>query len=503
MNRPAQTLLAAPAIGERSAQENPTDQDPQRPPKKSSGSPAASIRALLIALSLSVVTPSSVLAVSAVWLLNPGSGDWNPGTNWSTSPVAPVTAGDTATFNISTVTSLTLSGSVTIGSITFQPGASAFTINTNGQNLAVEGIGIVNNSGKAQAITNNGAAFQAGITGITIVAAGSTQFLNASTAGSATITNYGGAFSGGSGGSTQFLNASTAASATITNYGGDVFGARSGLTEFLGTSTAGNATITNNGGASGAEGGSTFFFDRSDGGTARAITNGNGSFDISGLTTAGMGIGSIEGSGNYFLGSKMLSVGGNNLSTTVSGVIQDGGASGGTGGSLTKVGTGTLTLTGTNTYSGGTTISAGTLQLGNGGTTGSIAGNVTDNAILAFSRSDAFTFGGVISGTGSVQQIGTGTAVLTANNTYTGGTTISAGTLQLGAGGTTGSIVANVTDNAALIFDHSNAITFPGVISGTGSVTQAGTGTLILTGDNTYTGGTTIAAGSTLQLGVG
>src|SRR5208282_5261327 len=85
------------------------------------------------------------------------------------------------------------------------------------------------------------------------------------------------------------------------------------------------------------------------------------SFDISGLTTAGMEIGSIEGSGNYFLGSKTLSVGGNNLSTTVSGVIQDGGFVGGTGGSLTKVGTGTLTLTGTNTYTGTTTVNAGSL----------------------------------------------------------------------------------------------------------------------------------------------
>jgi autotransporter-associated beta strand protein len=102
------------------------------------------------------------------------------------------------------------------------------------------------------------------------------------------------------------------------------------------------------------------------------------------------------------------------------------GAITGTGG-LTETGSGTLLLIGTNTYSGGTTISAGTLQIGNGGTTGSITGNVTDTGVLAFDRSDSVTFAGVISGTGSVSQIGTGTTILTGTNTYSGGTTISSG----------------------------------------------------------------------------
>src|SRR5207237_668291 len=150
--------------------------------------------------------------------------------------------------------------------------------------------------------------------------------------------------------------------------------------------------------------------------------------------------------------------------------------------------TGTTILTGNSTYTGGTTISAGTLQLGNGGTTGSIVGDVIDNGVLSFNRSDSVTFDGTISGSGSVNQIGTGTTILTGNSTYTGGTTISAGTLQLGNGGTTGSIVGDVIDNGVLSFNRSDSVTFDGTISGSGSVNQIGTGTTIFTANNIYTG---------------
>ena len=137
-------------------------------------------------------------------------------------------------------------------------------------------------------------------------------------------------------------------------------------------------------------------------------------------------------------------------------------------------------MTGTNTYSGGTTVSAGTLQIGGGGTSGSIYNNVTDNAALIFNLSSAYTMSGIISGTGSLTQAGSGTLILTNTNTYSGVTTVSAGTLQIGAGWAGGSISGNVTDNAALAFDRTDAYTSPyafsGAISGTGSLTQAGSG---------------------------
>ena len=99
-----------------------------------------------------------------------------------------------------------------------------------------------------------------------------------------------------------------------------------------------------------------------------------------------MTAGSIAGAGTYFLGSKQLTVGSNNLShdcqrgdqrLRASGTACN--APGGIGGSLVKVGNGTLTLTGANTYTGGTTINGGTLELGDGGTSGSIVGDVTDS----------------------------------------------------------------------------------------------------------------------------
>jgi autotransporter-associated beta strand protein len=130
-------------------------------------------------------------------------------------------------------------------------------------------------------------------------------------------------------------------------------------------------------------------------------------------------------------------------------------------------------LSGTNTYFGGTTIANGAaLQIGNGGTTGSISGNATDNGTLAFNRSDTATFAGAISGSGAVRQIGTGTTTLSANNSYGGGTDVVNGTLNV-----TGAIGSVVVENgAALIGTGKVAGTSilpggrfsPGAASGTG-----------------------------------
>ena len=163
---------------------------------------------------------------------------------------------------------------------------------------------------------------------------GQTAFFQASTAGSATIVNS----TNGSldrstflAGGSYFFATSSAGNATIVNNIG-------GIAYFGETSSAGNATIINN------SGGTTYFFEASSASSANIVVNAGGTVDISGLTTSGTTAGSIAGAGLYQIGSKQLTVGSNNLSTTVSGVIADGGSAGGTGGSLLKVGTGTLAL---------------------------------------------------------------------------------------------------------------------------------------------------------------
>jgi autotransporter-associated beta strand protein len=371
----------------------------------------AALLATTALVAAAALLPGAARAQDATWAATPGSGDFNSAANWS--PAAVPTG--TAFFDASGVTSLSFSaGTTTVGGWTFNAGASAYSF-ANGQDLEFNGAGIVINGGSAS-ISNNG----------------NLHFTNSSTAGSASITN--------TSGSMVFLDTSTAGSASITN---------NGILVFSNASTAGNATITTTTNS----GGSSLIVGSASGGTARFILNGGGSLDIAGLATGGTTAGSIEGTGNVFLGSKNLAVGGNNLSTTFSGVIQDG-FSGGTGGSLTKTGTGTLTLSGVNTYSGATTVEAGTLRAGGAG---------------AFVGNTAYAVNG-----GTLDLNGFSLTMSSLSGT--------GGTVALGA--------------AALAIDQATDTSYAGAVTGTGSLTKTGTGTLTLSGANTYTGATTVDGGT-------
>ena len=238
-------------------------------------------------------------------------------------------------------------------------GSAAITNNSNldFNDTTTAGSAVIANHGNLQ-FNDSGAASSA-----TIINNGLVFFYNLSTAGSAAITNNS---------ILQFNDSSTADGATVTN---------NGTMQFDDTSTAGSAAVTTSNGAT------VQFFANSTGGAAQFITAAGGTVDFS-LSTGPAGdnklsAGSIDGGGRYLLGANELTVGSNNRSTNVSGVIDDGGA----GGSLVKVGTGTLILSGSNTYTGATTVNGGTLAV---------------NGSILMSSGVTVNTGGTLAGTGIV-----------------------------------------------------------------------------------------------------
>ncbi|MEI7774885.1 MAG: autotransporter-associated beta strand repeat-containing protein, partial [Verrucomicrobiota bacterium] len=226
----------------------------------------------------------------------------------------------------------------------------------------------------------------------------------------------------------------------------------------------------------------------------------NGNFSFLGANDLDLGLGSVT-------------LGANRTVTVSAGTLTVGGDISGVYG-MTKAGAGKMLLTGANSFTGATLVSAGTLQIGNGGSSGSLSSlsTLTNNATLVFAVSGTLTqgtdFAPSITGTGTLIQQGPGTLVLTDANSYTGATLISGGTLQIGVGGIFGGISASssLTNNATLVFNRSDTLIqgtdFAPSIGGTGSLRQEGAGSLVLSGTNSYTGPTVIAAG-VLQLGNG
>lgn len=199
---------------------------------------------------------------------------------------------------------------------------------------------------------------------------------------------------------------------------------------------------------------------------------------------------------------------------------------------LTKSTSGTLILAGPNSYSGGTTISGGMLQIGNGGSTGNLFGDATNNATLLFNRADDYAYNGVISGSGDVGTVG-GILRFAQAQTYTGNTAVLTGFLVLSpnvdqglsastkvdvatgaffdisdraltiAGLTGGGTVysyGGVSGHLTVSTPNGERQTFSGVLGGSFpafDLTKSGSGTLVLSGNNDY-GGLTHVSGGTL-----
>lgn len=234
--------------------------------------------------------------------------------------------------------------------------------------------------------------------------------------------------------------------------------------------------------------------------------------------TGGYGI-TLTGSGAGF---------GNNNATAAAALTINVSVGGNVG--MQKFNTGTVILTAANTWTGGTRITAhstsgssSVLQIGNGGTTGTVgSGDVTfasvgattgAQSVLAFNRSDSVTLtqnlvttGGTDPNKGILRQAGSGVLIVaSANTAFTGTAEVNIGTLQIGDGATSGSLGTatgiSVANGGILRFDRSDAVSFSVPVSGAGRIVKANTNTLTLTGTGSTLSGTTTIETGVLQLG--
>ncbi|MBB2497162.1 DUF4347 domain-containing protein [Pseudomonas sp. UL070] len=459
----------------------------------------------------------------------------------SVSTSAATSLGENLTLNLDAASGSTLSG----GTLSIGSGFSLTASNGTGDTATI-----------ATALTGAGGLTKTGAGTLTL--SGSNSYSGATTLSAGTLTASGGSAIGDS------SSVSVASGATLSLSSSESTGNLSGV----GTINLGSNTLTSNitadstfsgdingtGGLTVSQAGAATFAltlsgantytgntiamnfgslrlngDASVSSSSQLRANGNSVITLLSNQTVGS-LFSNNANATINLGAFTLTAGGDNSSTTVSGVIA------GTG-SLIKQGSGTLTLSGTNTYGGTTTVSAGTLSVASDSNLGSdsvtLASGATlditgatniDNAIALsgdaiISNSANATLSGVISGAYTLSKTGASTLTLSNTNTYAG-TTVLAGTLSaagdnnLGSGAVTlesGSTLAvtgaTTIDNAVVLsgaasISTSANVTVSGVVSGSGSLTKTGASTLTLSGTNTHTGNVIVSAGGlTLQGG--
>jgi autotransporter-associated beta strand protein len=423
---------------------------------------------------LLVVTVHTTHAGSATWNLNPTNGNWNTAANWTPATV-PNGPADTATFQVSNTTGVSLSANTAVEGVVFDAGASAFTIATTpGRSLTISGSGITNNSGvmqnfvtaadnstnRTQDILFTNSATAGNLTLFTNNGAGAegrgrVLFFNSATAGNATFVNN--AFpSAGVGGRTEFHDNSTAGNGSFTNVGGGYLG---GTVEFYNSSNAGTATFTTGGEVSG---GSSIQFDD----TSSAA---NGTFTANAAPSNGLYGGVV-----FFYNSSTADHG----TFTINGATAPGYAGAG----------GQLEFEDTSTASNATLIANGpTVAGGDGGEIKFVGSSAAENATIIVNGGEGV--GGYCEfansptgGTARMEVFGNGTVAIYATD-LTIGSIEGDGSVYLGA----------FTDFS--VGSNNLSTIFSGIIDGFGSLLKIGTGTLELSGANTYSDNTVVSAG--------
>jgi autotransporter-associated beta strand protein len=392
----------------------------------------------------------------------------------------PITLAATQVWNVTNTQTLTVNGTFTgAGNNIIKTGSGTLALGTTANDT---GANIQVNSGTIQANAGNG---------ITISLNGGTFNVNVADGNPMNIM---------SGGTEQNVGGNRTWSGNLTGSGPLTVIASSTHT-WSGNNSAYTGTITLQGS------GSLRLSSVSAVSATTAYTFNGGT--MNGNATGTFNLGSLAGSGTVGIasGTPTWSVDALNANSVFSGSIN------GSGAILVKTGTGTQTLSGANTYSGGTTINGGVLQIGNGGTAGTLGtGNITDNATLTFNRSDSIddTGFGVISGTGVLDKQGGGRLALTKAHTYSGATTLEAGTLALTNSGAIGNS-SGISISSGALFDVSGAtggsLTLAGgqTLSGVGSVKgnfAVGSGAILSPGLNgigtlTFSNSLTLNSGCT------